>query len=516
MNAADKQEAKQLLEQGVRHLDNQQIAEALKVLTTAAKLDPTNVHLWCVLGHAQERMGLFEIGRQSFTRAYKLNPRYPLALRNLASAELNIGNTERSLALADAAAEIEPDNPEIAALLLAATVSMSVDANALHARHVRAAKVREAVIVPLPKPSPHQAGSEIRIGYFSHHFYRFPLASFLPHVIAAHDRSKFRVYVFAAHGTMDAVTDEYIQSADEFHDLTTMNDDEAAAYIRARDIDVLIDMSGLVQFNRFGILSRRPARVQMSWLGYFSSPASAAIDFHLTDEYANPPGQTEHLFSEKLLRLPRCQYAYRPMVADVPVAPSPLQHNRFVTFGWFCVSTKLNAVALAAYANIVAAVPDSRIVFVAASKDLQQQIVKVFLSNNVKRQRITFLPKMAPDAYFRALSTVDICLDAFPMVGGTAVCDAIWMGTPVISMFLPRGFGGASSSILNQVGLGQWIAHDVDSYIANAIRLADARETIIDYRKNLRKTMQQSPLMDTAGMCRALESVFSETIASTS
>jgi protein O-GlcNAc transferase len=503
MNAADKQQAKQLLAEGVRHLDHQHVAEALKVLTAAAKLDPTNVHLWCVLGHAQERVGLFEMGRQSFIRAHKLNPQYPLALRNLASAELNIGNTEL-------------DNQEPAAImLLAATISMTVDADALHARHMHAAKVREAAIVPLPLPAPHQSDDVIRIGYFSHHFYRFPLASFLPHVVAAHDRRKFRVYVFAAHGAMDAVTDEYIKSADEFHDLSTMSDDEAAAYIRARDIDVLIDMSGLVQFNRFGILARRPARVQMSWLGYFSSPASAAIDFHLTDEYANPPGMTEHLFSEKLIRLPRCQYAYRPMVADAPIAPSPVQQNGFVTFGWFCVSTKLNAVALAAYANIVAGVPDSRIVFVAASKDLQQQIAKVFLNANVKRNRIIFLPKLAPDAYFRALSTVDICLDAFPMVGGTAVCDALWMGTPVISMFLPRGFGGASSSILNQVGLGQWIAHDVDSFIANAIRLANARETLIDYRKNLRQTMQQSALMDTAGMCRALERVFSETIAST-
>lgn len=522
MKKSSEREAARLLQLGISHLDANRNIDALKILELAARLRPIDVDLLCVLGHAQERMGQQEAGRLSFVRAHKLDPNHTLALRNLASAELNIGNAEAALQLADAAYAVEPLNRELASImLLAATSCSSVSAEALCARIIQDAKFRQPLVESSP-PTPLlpllslydslPMASPIRIGYFSHHFYRFPLASFLPHVLAAHDRNRFRVYAFAVQGTMDDVTDQYVESVDEFHDLSTMDDDEAARYIRALNIDILIDMSGLTLANRFGILEHHPARLQMSWLGYFSTCGSPAIDVHITDQYANPPGMTAYLFTEKLFRLPGSQYAYRPMVADVPVSASPVQRNGYVTFGWFCAPAKLNKTAIEAYAAIVAAVPNSRIVFVAPSRDLQAGIVAIFAGANIKRNRISFLPHMAPEAYFRALSSVDISLDCFPMVGGTAVCDSIWMGTPVISMFLPRGFGGAASSVLSNVGLAEWLATDVPSFINNAIRLAGAHEQLMAYRETLRETLKNSAVMDTAGLCRSLEQLYTDSL----
>ncbi len=527
MKKSSLQEGARLLNLGIEHLDAYRNQDALKILEQASRLCPLDVDMLCVLGHAQERMGQPEAGRESFTRAHKLNPRHALALRNLASAELNIGNAELALQLADAAYAIEPANQELASImLLAATSSMSVSAEALRARIVHDAQFRRLSmesssrppgLPPLPLYDSNMSVSSvssavpatpIRIGYFSHHFYRFPLASFLPHVLRAHDRSRFRVFAFAGHGTMDDVFHQYVDSVDEFHDLSTMDDDAAACYIRELNIDVLLDLSGLTLANRFGILERRPARVQMSWLGYFSTVGSRAIDFHLTDQFANPTGMTEHLFTEKLLRLPDCQYAYRPLFEDVPVAPSPLKKNGYVTFGWFCAPAKLNETAIAAYAEIVANVPDSRIIFVTPSRDLQRRIAQIFLKANVKRNRLSFLSRLTPESYFKALSSVDINLDCFPMVGGTAVCDSVWMGTPVISMFLPRGFGGAASSILRNVGLGEWLATDTASFIGSAIRLAGAHEQLIGYRETLRDRLINSAVMDTVGRCRSLEQFY--------
>ena len=512
MKQAPALEAARLLAEGIAHLDQAQNQDALNVLTKAAKLNPQDHHLWCVLGHAEERMGHIEAGRQCFIRAHKLAPDYPLALRNLAAEELNNGNAATALSLADKAVAINPMNEEVVAImLLAATTNLAVDAETLYQRHVRAKEYREAAIVALP-PVARTSNSIIRIGYFSHHFYRFPLASFLPHVMAAHDRKKFHVSAFAAHGRVDDITHQYINSVDSFHDLSTMNDDEAAAYIRQEKIDILIDTSGLVQFNRFGILARRPACVQMSWLGYFASTASPAIDAHITDNFANPLGITEHLFSEKLLRLPHSQYAYKPMVADVEVAPLPQIKNGYVTFGWFCATSKLNADALAVYAAIVAKVVDSRILFVATSKDLRAEIQRVFAKAGVARHRIIFSPYLAPADYFRALTSVDICLDCFPMVGGTAVCDAIWMGTPIISMFQARGFGGAAASVLNHVGMAHWIALDVAGFVDNAVALANDGEALRGYRANLRDKIKQSPLMNVHPLTAMLEDIYKAAI----
>jgi|GEM_PF-7039029 len=509
------QTSKQLLEEGIAYLDARRHHEAHRVLKEAIRLSPADAELLCVLGHAQEQVGLLEEGRNSFVRAHKLAPKNALALRNLASAELNIGKPDIALKLANEAIALDPDNTDLAAiLLLAATSSASVDAAALLAIHKRVASRYDAIVDAATPHAPKTftTSSVIRIGYFSHHFYRFPLASFLPHVMALHDRQRFRIYAFAPHGTMDDISDQYVQSTDEFHDLSALDDAEAAQYIRALDIDILIDLSGLTITHRFGILAHRPARVQMSWLGYFSSCGCRAIDFHITDAFANPPGITEQFFSETLLRLPSTQYAYRPLVADIEVSASPVRQNGYVTFGWFSAPTKLNIESLSAYAKIVAAVPDSRITFFAVSRDLQKFIADVFSKHHIKRNRISFMPRAAPRDYFRALSTVDICLDSFPMTGGTTVCDALWMGTPVISMFSARGFGGASSSVLNNVGASECIAHDIDSLIKLTVALADNRLKLIDYRGLLREKMKASPLMNTQDVCSMLEKRFVEAL----
>jgi protein O-GlcNAc transferase len=511
-------EALELYDAAIEYLKAGDAAAAHKLLLRAAKLQPANADILTVLGHAQERMGEVESGRQSFLRAVKLAPSHPLALRNLATAELNAGDADAALGYADRAFQLEPTQQETASImLLAATSASNVCAEALRDRHRHAVACFTRNIAPLPLPETEcietscGADAILRVGYFGHHFYRFPLASFLPHVMAAHDRTRFRVYAFAAHGRMDEVTRHYVDAVDEFHDLTTMNDDEAALYIRAQGIDVLIDTSGLVQGHRLPILARRPARVNMSWLGYFSTLGKGVIDAHVTDSLANPPGMTTHLFDEKLVYLP-CQYAYQPLVADVPVATSPCVQNGYVTFGWFSATPKLNSDALNAYAAIVSQVSESRILFVAPSKDMQARILSAFAAVGVKRHRVIFRQRLSAADYFAALSQVDILLDTFPMGGGTTLCDALWMGTPAIALFQPRGFGGAAASVLGSVGLSDCVALDSAHYIANAVRMATDRARLAALRQTLRQTLQDSALMQTEATCRALEAAIIEAL----
>lgn len=505
-------EGRRLQELGLLNLETGRIDQSLKLLERALRLRPTDVQLLCELGHVREQLGQVDASREVFERAYRLDPSYFLAIRNMASSALNAGDPESALKWANEAIAIEPHDEQLAAVwLLAATSAMSVDAQTLRDCHLKYAQCAEPVKVvshaALVRPVEHDHTRQLKIGYFSHHFHQFPLASFLPHVLAAHDRSRFRVYALSMGGKVDHVTKSYVACVDEFHDLSTMSNLEAANRIRSLGIDIVIDMSGYTTENHFAVLRYRPAALQMSWLGYLASAGSAAIDYHITDSQANPPTLCDSLFVEKLIRLPS-QYSYKPMVETPEPAESRHQLNGYVTFGFFSAPTKLNAESLQTFASILNANPASRMQFYAGSERLKQRVLEVFARAGVKRHRVVFLGKQSLQEYFGALSKIDILLDSFPFVGGTTVCDALWMGVPTVSMFLPRGFGGAARSVLHAVGHPELVAKSIDEYIEIACGLAKNPDRLSDLQKRLRNTMRSSALMDAGATTRALEQAY--------
>lgn len=506
-------EGKRLQELGLLYLETGRIEQALKMLERAQRSRPTDVQLLCELGHVRGQLGQADASREAFERAYRLDPNYFLAIRNMASALLNAGDAEAGLKLAERAMDIDPDDQELATVwLLAATSSMSVDAKALLACHRQYSSCADSIGVVKPlmhrKPTANDGPRIFNIGYFSHHFHLFPLASFLPQILRAHDRTQFRVFALSMGNRCDDWTRTYVDCADEFHDLSTMSDLEAATRIGALGIDMVVDMSGYTSEHRFSVLRHRPASVQMSWLGYLASTGSSAIDYHLTDAQANPVGECDALFVEKLIRLPHSQYSYLPLVETAEPCAAPHERNGCITFGFFSASTKLNLQSIETFAKILRETPGSRIHFYAQSQQLRKAVQDVFAKAGVKRHRIVFLTKQVLPEYFSALSNVDILLDSFPFVGGTTICDALWMGVPAVSMFLPRGFGGASRSVLHAVGHPEWVATSSEAYIDIACRLAQDFVLLGRLRRELRGQMRASPLMDADATARALECAY--------
>ena len=88
---------------------------------------------------------------------------------------------------------------------------------------------------------------------------------------------------------------------------------ELAQLITSDSIDILIDLSGHTGFNRLPTFARKPAPLQLSWIGYPGTTGLQAMDYFLTDRYYSPPGELDDQFTEKLLRLP----------ASAPFLPSP-------------------------------------------------------------------------------------------------------------------------------------------------------------------------------------------------
>jgi predicted O-linked N-acetylglucosamine transferase (SPINDLY family) len=477
--------------------------DAATVLEKALRIAPSSAFLRTLYGCALEKCGDVEKSRRELRQALALDPADPLTLWNLASAEMKCGYVDDALDLARRAYAIEPENEQlVTTMLLAATASSRVDAPALLELH------RQCI----PQSASELAAKRLRsserihIGYFSHHLRRFPLACFLPHVMQAHDRSAFRVTAFSVRGTFDEVTDRYRAAADEFIDAAEMDDSQLVSQIRRQKVDVLIDVSGLTMYHRARVLAARPARLQLSWLGYLQSYGSNMIDAHITDDFAVPRRLAmDALFDEKLVRL-SSQYAYQSEHADLPIEPLAASENGYVTFGVFSTAAKVNADFLRAVGQIMQAVGHARLQFFSQSRDLNEHVLRIICGQGaVSSDRVSFFGVQPHAQYMRMLGRTDIVLDTFPMVGGTTVCDAVWMGTPVVSMFLPRGFGGASSSVLNHVSCSELVTFSAEEYVACAVRLAGSFERLIEYRQTLRARMLTSPLCDTKRVTTELE-----------
>ncbi len=202
----------------------------------------------------------------------------------------------------------------------------------------------------------------LRVGLVSPDFRRHAVAFFLEPLLEAHERAAVSFVAYPAARQTDDVTHRLRRLCDGWRPIDALSDDQAAALVKADGIDILIDLAGHTAHNRLGVFARRPAPLQMTYLGYAGTTGLSAVDWRLTDAWADPPGLTEHLHSERLLRVPGGFLCYRPPADSPPVAELPADRTGRVTFATFNQLAKIAPSALALWARVLDAVPGSRLV----------------------------------------------------------------------------------------------------------------------------------------------------------
>jgi predicted O-linked N-acetylglucosamine transferase (SPINDLY family) len=349
----------------------------------------------------------------------------------------------------------------------------------------------------------------LRVGYVSPDLYQHSVAFFLEPILAHHDRSRFEPIVYSDTARPDAVTARLRARAAAWHEVRGLSDDQLARRIAASEIDVLIDLAGHTAGNRMGVFARRPAPVQVSYLGYPNTTGLAAIDYRITDATADPPGDADALHTEKLLRLPRCAWCYQPSPLAPPVAPSPAMKNGFVTFGCFNALPKMNDPLLQLWAKLIASVPNARLVLKSPglkSEAAAAHVRDVLESAGLAADRFDLLPPVHPyAAHLASYETIDIALDTYPYNGTTTTCDALWMGVPVLTRAGRTHVSRVSASLLAAAGLPDWVTPTDDDYLARATRAAADIDALTALRSRLRDRMAASPLCDGQAMARAFE-----------
>jgi len=263
-----------------------------------------------------------------------------------------------------------------------------------------------------------------------------------------------------------------------------------------------------MQDSRLLTFARRPAPVQVTWLGYPGTTGLSAIDYRLTDPILDPPGQNDDLYSERSIRLPRSFWCYAPVVETAEVSPPPALESGRITFGCLNNFHKVTAETLDLWVEVLAATPNSRLILLSPPGAHRETVGQRFGRAGVAAARIEFVDRLPSEAYFRLYQRIDICLDTVPYPVHTTTLDSLWMGVPVISLEGPTTVGRGGVSILTNVDLQGLIARTPEEYVAVSRAVAGDLPALAELRQTLRGRLRASALMDGARFAADLEGAF--------
>ena len=372
------------------------------------------------------------------------------------------------------------------------------------ARHARALENAAP-----PHPNNPDPARRLRVGFVSPYIHKHAVTFFLESIIEHHDRAQLDVFLYADVARLDDYSERLKAYGAHWRGTLGLGHEQFAQLVRDDAIDILVDLSGHTANNRLLAFARKPAPVQVNWLGFPSTTGMRSMDYRVTDDYCDPPGMTEHLNSEQLVRLPGIYMAWRPPDGTPAVAPLPALKNGYVTYGTFHSAFKITPTTAALWARILQRVPDSRLRVLAISgAAAEQHIRKLFSNCGVSARQLEILPRLKFDDYLAAYADVDIALDTFPYHGATTTCFSLWMGLPVVVLEGNTHASRADVSMLNNVGLPQLIAKTGEAYVDIAVKLAHELPQLAELRANLRGMMARSPNADGRACARNLERAF--------
>lgn len=490
-------------------------AEAEPLLLQLREAQPHSAARWDALGGLYLHLGRLSEAMACLERALNLDANLPSTWGHFGNALKLQGRGDEAEAAYRRA--IALGNRAMFSNLLQCLNSRAEAAREMvFAEHRAAARALEVTVAPRWVPptltlEPSSAQRSLRIGLVSGDLYAHSVGHFLLPFCQRLDRQRHALILFHNSEYGDAVTEELRALSQGWVPCLRLTDDALAERIRAERIDLLIDLSGHTNGNRLAVFARRPAPVQLTWLGYPNTTGLSAIDYRVVDAITDPPGEADAYQSECLIRLPDGFLCLRALSAteDLPVAAPPALAGRGVTFGSFNNLSKIGPALLERWAAVLHAVPNARLLLKSApiaDAAAWDHALGKLAAAGIAPERVRVLPRAPERAEHLALyHQIDIALDTFPYNGTTTTVEALWMGVPVVSECGDHHAARVGASILTRLELPELIAEDADDYVRIAVELAQDPERLRRYRATLRSRLEASTLRDEVGFTRTFE-----------
>ncbi|MBL8286865.1 MAG: acetylglucosamine transferase [Rubrivivax sp.] len=360
-----------------------------------------------------------------------------------------------------------------------------------------------------------QRERRIRIGYLSGDLHMHAVGLLTAELFELHDRERFEVWAFDwTPPSAQPLRQRILRAIDRHVALVGVDDAHAARRIAEAGIDVLVDLQGLTNGARPGILVQRPAPVQVSYLGLPGTSALPGVDWMLADRFVMPPELLPYC-SERPLYLPHCyQVSDRRREVAPPETQTrqryglPAADSGAFVFCSFNNNHKFTPQMFAAWMRIVSAVPGSVLWLLADNDTARANLLAAAQAAGVAAERLVFAPRVSPAEYLARFALADLVLDTFPFNAGTTASDALWMGTPIVTLAGRTFISRMAGSLLHAVGLPDLVTTSLAEYEKLAVTLGRTPARAASLKRYLAEHGRASPLFDVPQIVRDIEGEF--------
>jgi protein O-GlcNAc transferase len=477
------------------------ISAAVSCLERALRTKPDYAEAESNLGCVWQTPGKLDEAMACYERALQLRPDDAKAHTNQGTAWHAIGEADAALACYERALRCDPRfvtaRQNLLYTLQYREPARLAELQAAHAEFERchAAPLRNTWRPHENTPDPERP---LRLGFVSPDLGLHPVGCFLTRALENLDRRQHSVVCYHDRLRTDELTLRIQRASNVWREVFGMSDARLAEQIRADGIDLLFDLAGHTQHNRLLVFARKPAPVQLTWIGYVGTTGLAAMDYLVADRYHVPP-EAEPYYVERVLRMPDGYVCFEPPEIAPPVGPLPATGRGQVTFGSLNNPAKISAAVVAVWAQILHRVPGSRLLL--KYQGLQSQLASqrlrgLFAAEGVTPDRLELRDWSAYRESLATYGEIDVALDTFPYSGGLTTCESLWMGVPVVTCPGETFASRHALSHLSNIGLTGCIARDRDQYVELAVRLANDLSHLAGLRADLRQRVASSPLCD--------------------
>ncbi|MFN0012548.1 MAG: tetratricopeptide repeat protein [Phycisphaerales bacterium] len=363
-----------------------------------------------------------------------------------------------------------------------------------------------------PPVTPTDADKRLRVGILSSDLNRHVVTGFLAPLLAHIDRARVEFILFNT-GRRDEATDHLATLAPDGFQVEAADADTLVRALRDTRLDMLIETNGWTSGHRMGVVARRAARVQATYLGYPDTTGVPAVDYRLVDALTDPAPEADARATERLVRLDGCFVCFRPLFTTARLQAPPADHPP--TFGSFANAWKINEPLLDLWARVLLRAPGTRLLLKNRAVDTPGVLARWrerFARAGVAPDRIGILEWAAgAQDHLESYNQIDVALDTFPYHGTTTTCDALFMGVPVVSLIGATHHARVGLSLLTHGGFPEWIAHSPDDYVRIAADLIGRATDLRASRQSIRDRFMASRVTDAPAFCAAFERALRET-----
>ncbi len=516
-------------------------AEAIHCFSEAIRLQPDFAEAWNNRGVCHWKLKQPAAALADYDQALTLKPDYFSALLNRATLLTELKQFDAARDCVARAAALQADDADVITLqceIAAQTCHWQADKENLQslATAIRQGKpVKPFAVVtsiddpllqqqaaaqwctaryPAPAPSVqhcHPPAQRLRIAYLSADFHEHATMHLLAQVLASHDRSRFAIHAISTGPDVeDSMRARVMNNVEYFVEASRWADDDIAHYIRTEQIDILVDLKVHTQDSRLPILARRPAPLQVTYLGYPGSSGAPFIDYIIADTFVLPPALYPY-FSEKVASLPgsyQCNDPTRTIASPVPTrAELGLPTDGFV-FCCFNQHYKFTAPVFNVWLRLLQRVPGSVLWLYVTNDTARRNLEDHAHAQGIDPARLLFAGKLPQAAHLARLQCADLFLDTLPCNAHTTASDALWAGLPLLTCSGQSFCSRVAGSLLHALGLPQLVTANLDEYEDRAVELATDREKLAQLRKLLWQLRTTSSLFNAVDGARKLERAY--------